>query len=160
MTQMSRGHGKTKAIVFQELMQRGRVVMHLDSRAQGVILPKDCLNRPHVALIFGHNLPVPIEDLYIDYQRWSCILSFNRTPFHCSAPWEAVFTLTNELGGGRSWPHDIPPEVLAEIEQQIAAEKASPGYPRGKTGAAATTTELKPKRQLPPGWKVIDGEKS
>ena len=146
MTLMSRVNGKAKAVTFQDLLARGEVRMHLNSRAPGVVLPVGLLNNPHVVLLFGYKLPIPIEDLRIDYSGWSCILSFNRTPFRCSAPWESVFTLTDGRIG-KSWVGDMPPEVVAQLKR---LEEETP---------VAPPTKAKANRKLPPGWRIIDGEK-
>jgi hypothetical protein len=61
----------------------------------------------------------------------TCTLSFNRAPFWCRLPWNAVYALVGEDGRGMVWPDDVPPEV----EQQMQKQQGQPGA-AGSKGAA------------------------
>jgi hypothetical protein len=133
------------------LREENSVFVHVDTRLDGVDLPKPLLGRPQVALQLGHNMTIPVRDLTMDAHEWSATLSFDRTPFFCTIPWSAVYLIVGDSGRGASWPDDIPFE--ARVEQ---AEEGQKGYPRPRF-RASDVDKAPPKRRLPPGWRVLDG---
>ena len=118
------------------------VYVHIDSRFAGVVLPKEFMGRPQVALQLGSNLIIPMQDFSMNALGWSVVLSFTRTAFRCQVPWGAVYLIVGDSGIGASWPNDTPTEAVVRRTE----EKAATAPP----GAAI-------KRSLPPGWKVIEG---
>lgn len=52
-----------------------------------------------VYLDYGLDMPIPIDDMKIAEDGVSATLSFNRSPFLTTVPWEAVVTIG--LGGKR-----------------------------------------------------------
>ena len=57
-------------------------------------------------LQFGYEMRVPILDLEVDDEAISGTLSFNRRPFWCRIPWNAVFAIVDEERKGVRWPED------------------------------------------------------
>jgi hypothetical protein len=55
-------------------------------------------------------------------------------------PWNAVYALVGEDGRGMMWPNDIPPEVVAQMQnpQQKEAPKAPHKRPRPKLSAVGS----------------------
>jgi hypothetical protein len=43
-----------------------------------------------VSLVVGYKLSIPIQDLVVDDEGITATLSFNRTPYWCSMPWDAI----------------------------------------------------------------------
>ncbi|MEO7111338.1 MAG: ClpXP protease specificity-enhancing factor SspB, partial [Polyangiaceae bacterium] len=80
-----------KKVVALALIEQSSVHLHLDPRAPGVVVPAGFKQQPQLVLQVGMNMPVPIPDLYLDDEKMSCTLSFNRSPFFCIIPWDAVF---------------------------------------------------------------------
>lgn len=146
----------------------------LDSRRNEVRVPEH-LKQHALTLQIGLNLrPHPIVDLTLDEFGIACTLSFNRKPFWCLVPWEAVWRITVQEGGGvngRVWPADAPleaglgelagvadlcgfgekpadaprkPSILDKMKQ--AAKKPAPGQ-----------SGIERKKSLPSGWSVIQG---
>lgn len=131
-----------KRTALEELLRTHRSVhVWVDGRVASIIPPWG-RNKPAFVLQLGYDLPIPIHDLDVDESGWSGTLSFNRQPFFCAVPWEAVYMVIGEgTDVGASWPHDIPQEVFDELfdKQHPPKEKKS--------------------KKLPPGWGVIDGGK-
>ena len=100
-----------KKVVALALIEQSSVHLHLDPRASGVVVPAWFKQQPQLVLQVGMNMPVPIPDLYFDDEKMSCTLSFNRAPFFCIVPWEAVFAMVGDDGRGMVWPESLPPEV-------------------------------------------------
>ncbi len=118
-----------KKEVALALLERSSVHVHLDPRAQGVVVPAWFKKQPQLVLQVGLNMPVPIPDLRLDEEGMSCTLSFNRTPFFCVVPWQSVYAMVGDDGRGMVWPDDVPPEVASQArgrETEAGAAKRPP----------------------------------
>ena len=105
------------------------VMVHLDPRREGVIVPDRFKGQPQLILEIGYQTNPPISDLEFEGDGISATLYFNRAPFLCKLPWLAIFALvTKAEGRGMLWPQDVPPEVAAQMQhaQQKAAPEAAP----------------------------------
>lgn len=105
-----------KKEVATALLQQSTVFIHLDPRAEDVIVPPWFKKQPRLVLQIGLNMPVPIPDLHLDDEGVSCTLSFNRSPCFCRIPWKAVFALISEDRRGMVWPDDVPREVAVQVQ--------------------------------------------
>ncbi|MEE8385943.1 MAG: ClpXP protease specificity-enhancing factor SspB [Dehalococcoidia bacterium] len=136
------------------------VFVNIDTRRPGVLLPPPLLDRPRVALQLGLNLPTPIPDLHINEIGWRATLSFGGVPARCIVPWKAVYLIAGDGSGyGGFWPADCPPEVrqAAGITRtDLPPQTAIPIAPQVLTDPEPAPER---RRQLPPGWAVIDGDK-
>jgi stringent starvation protein B len=112
------------------LLEGPSLFVHLDPRRPGVIVPKWFTGQPQLVLQLGLNMAIPIPDLKVEEEAMTCTLSFNRAPFWCRLPWNAVYALVGEDGRGMVWPDDVPPEV----EQQMQKQQ---GQPAGSAKGAA-----------------------
>lgn len=139
---MSDGHHKLppKKEVALALLEGPSMFVHLDPRRPGVLIPQRFLDKPQLVLQIGLHMFVPIPDLKVDDEGITCTLSFDRTPFWCRMPWNAVYALVGEDGRGMMWPNDIPPEVVAQMQnpQQREAPKAPQKRPRPKLSAVGS----------------------
>jgi len=111
-----------KKDVALALLEQSTVFVHLDPRAQDVVVPAWFKKQPQLVLQIGLNMPVPIPDLQLDDDCVSCTLSFNRSPFFCRIPWKAVYALIGEDRRGMVWPNDVPREVAVQAQAQARAE--------------------------------------
>ena len=127
------------------LLQGPSMLVHLDPRRDGVVVPQHFRRQPQLVLQFGMNLVVPIRDLDVNEEGLSGTLSFNRSPCWCYLPWSAVYALVGEDGRGMVWPDDVPPEIAAAAQRSGADAPARPAAakkprkrarPRASTGAA------------------------
>ena len=110
-----------KKEVALALLERSSVHVHLDPRAPGVLVPLAFKTQPQLVLQVGLNMPVPIPDLRLDEEGFSCTLSFNRSPFHCVVPWSSVYAMVGEDGRGMVWPDDVPAEVARQAQTRPSA---------------------------------------
>ena len=122
---------------LQKLLERGNVFLHLDPRAEGVLVPAGHANKPQLVLQLGLHFAVPIPDLKIDERGVRCTLSFNRSPFLCILPWSAVYAMVAEDGQVTVWPTELPPELIP----QPAPVRRAPPTSRGNRGRAADAAE-------------------
>jgi stringent starvation protein B len=101
---------------FLAFLDQGIVMVHLDPRSQGVVVPPEfqadkmlCLN-----IAYGFRLPtleVNQEDgIY-------AVLSFSQRNFGCTVPWDAIFALTlpHDTHEGVLWPEDVPDDLQVVI---------------------------------------------
>jgi len=126
------------------------VYVHCDTRTPGVILPKQLLGRPQVCLELGLNMPTPIREFAMNDNGWTAVMSFGSTAFRCFLPWKAVFFIVGDSGFGAQWPVDVPVEAVV----QPAADAAASGT---LSHGAVPEPLTAPKRELPKGWRVIEG---
>jgi len=94
----------TKRETVEILFARGEDVwLHLEPRRSGVVVPESLKAQPRLVLQIGLNMPVPIKDLEVDDQGVRGTLSFDRQPFHCTVPWDAMFVIVGSRGEGGIW---------------------------------------------------------
>lgn len=94
-----------------ELLDRGMVMIHLDPRAPGVIVPAQFRADPVLRLNVAWQFQLPA--LEIGEDSVYAVLSFQRQNFGCTVPWEAVFGLTmpDVEHEGMLWPESMPAEL-------------------------------------------------
>ncbi len=140
-----------KEVAFA-LLEGSSMFVHMDPRRPGVLVPPRFRDKPQLVLQIGLNMFVPIPDLKVDDEGITCTLSFDRAPFWVRMPWSAVYALVGEDGRGMMWPNDIPPEVVAQMQnpqqqqQQQGPQKAPAKRPRPKLSAVGS----KPREQEQP----------
>lgn len=127
------GDPPSKKEQLLKLLDRGSVFVHLDPRRESVIVPDWLSHKPQLVLQLGRNFAIPIPDLEIDDFGVSCTLSFNRTPFHCTLPWSAVYALVAENGEVTVWPSELPMELVPEaspVRRQPPTTRQARGKPQ------------------------------
>ncbi len=145
----------SKKEVVLALLERSTVFIHLDPRRDQVAVPPWLKKQPRLVLQIGLNIAVPIRDLSVDDECVSCTLSFNRSPYFCWIPWQAVFALVGEDQRGMVWPDDVPPELVAQAEGQskraerphlraVGPESPSPAEPEPSAKSEAEASPSPP----------------
>lgn len=115
--------GRKKAIM-EQLLGAGPVLVQLDARKPGVMVPPQHAGDAQLVLRFGWALSPPIPDLDVSDDGIAGTLAFGDHRFTCVIPWGAVFALVAEDGRGLFWPEDAPPEARAA---HAADRDAKPG---------------------------------
>jgi stringent starvation protein B len=115
-----------KLDVARYLLAQGSLFVHLDPRADTVVVPQWYRTEPQLVLQIGFDMPVPIRDLEVDKDGIYGTLSFNRSPFACTVRWDAVFALAGDDGRGMVWPESMPEEISQEIEREAGREPPPP----------------------------------
>jgi hypothetical protein len=112
----------SKASFFQHVLESENVLVHIDPRPQRVIVPKHLKTQKHTVLLFGYNMPVPINDLKIEENVGIAgTLSFNRSPFYVFVPWDIVFGLVGERTMRfMLWPDSLSADLAAEMARAQA----------------------------------------
>jgi stringent starvation protein B len=145
--------GKTslpeKKAFVETLLTKGTVLLHVDPRREGVSVPPWLGKQPQLVLQIGYNLAIPIPDLTIDESGVGATLSFSRSPYACYVPWKAVFAVVGDDGKGISWPDDLPPEIIAEIEREMARARIRKESESGKPGLSVADKQPTSKEDEP-----------
>lgn len=105
-----------KLAIFTEMVAEGTVMVTLDTRVSGVIVPPDFQGNLQLNLNFDHDYG--IRDFDYDSQGVRASLSFGGVNKLCDIPWDAVYILRNEASDDAvAFPESLPPELQALIPQ-------------------------------------------
>jgi stringent starvation protein B len=123
---------KRKAV--ESLLERGPILIHVDSRHPGVDVPGRLRGDPRLVLRFGYGLTPAIPDLTVAEDSLTGTLTFGGVPHPCSVPWAAVYAVMVEgEQRGTVWPEDVPEDVLLVPPEE---DGVSAGGKGGTSGAA------------------------
>lgn len=102
-------------------LDRGLVMIHLDARRQGVVVPKHLASEPHLRLNISYRFDPP--DLSVGEWGVRSTLSFSGSRFKVAVPWSALFAITCHTSK-EFWlyPDDMPQELL---QQAIAHARSA-----------------------------------
>ncbi|NTX17771.1 stringent starvation protein B [Myxococcus sp. CA056] len=102
-------------------LDQGMVMIHLDARRPGVLVPASLRGEAHLRLNLSYRFDPP--DLTVGEWGVRCTLSFSGSRFTVAVPWSALFAIASHVTK-ESWMYmeDMPPELL----QQPAAGRPPP----------------------------------
>ncbi len=86
-----------KKSIFSEALENGIATLYLDPRVEGVKVPDRFKGNDTLTLDYSYNYG--LDDFQFDDACVVASLSFNRQPFQCVIPWEAVFGIGNKAAG-------------------------------------------------------------
>ncbi len=110
----------SKCAVAEALLEEASIFIHLDPRHRAVRVPGWLRSGPQLVLQVGYSMAIPIPDLRVDEDGIFATLSFQRSPFTCWIPWEAVFAVVSDDGKGMMWPEDLPEEISTDVDREFA----------------------------------------
>jgi stringent starvation protein B len=124
--------GEKKERLLQALDQ-GMVMIHLDARRPGVLVPVSLRTEAHLRLNLSYRFDPP--DLSVGDWGVRSTLSFSGSRFTVAVPWSALFAITSHTTK-EFWmyPDDMPEELIQMTVPQPQDGQASPGAPDGKEG--------------------------
>ncbi|MBZ4400445.1 ClpXP protease specificity-enhancing factor SspB [Myxococcus sp. AS-1-15] len=98
-------------------LDQGMVMIHLDARRPGVLVPASLRGEAHLRLNLSYRFDPP--DLTVGEWGVRCTLSFSGSRFKVAVPWSALFAIASHVTK-ESWMYmeDMPPELL---QQPVAA---------------------------------------
>lgn len=135
----------------EELMSRGAVLLHIDARVKGSVVPEHLSGDPKLVLRFGYGLAPAITDLFLDEDEISGTLTFGGAPFHCRLPWPAIYAAVSEVDQqAMVWPDDVPAAVLESMQE--------PPAPRSRTNRPTPPVRVNtpPVKKRPSHLKLVD----
>ena len=113
--------GPEKKARLVAALEKGMVMIHLDARRPGVLVPTSLRNESHLRLNLSYRFDPP--DLTVGEWGVRCTLSFSGSRFKVAVPWSALFAITSHLTK-EFWmyPDDMPAEL---IQQTMVTSKAT-----------------------------------
>lgn len=113
-------------------LDQGMVMIHLDARRPGVLVPRDLTGEAHLRLNLSYRFDPP--DLTVGDWGVRSTLSFGGSRFKIAVPWSALFAITSHVSK-EFWlyPDDMPQEL---IQQAISNQK--PPEPEAEPARART----------------------
>jgi len=118
-------------------LDQGMVMIHVDARRPGVLVPTQLRSEPHLRLNLSYRFDPP--DLSVNAWGTRCTLSFSRQRFNIAVPWSALFAISSHVTK-EFWmyPDDMPAEL---VQQALVTAKAS-APPEGEKGPSALLREV------------------
>jgi len=130
-----------KQIVLELFLAFGTTRVAVNGAHSLIKLPEYLLGNPNVHLDlsynFGTNFPMSLDDDGI-----RAVLSFNKTPFSCFIPWDALWLVMSQ---DSSKPHLIlfPESVPPSVQKQVDAARRRASF---KVIEGGTKEEIFPPR--------------
>ena len=105
--------GPEKKARLLAALDKGMVMIHLDARRPGVIVPPSLRNEAQLRLNLSYRFDPP--DLTVGEWGVRCSLSFSGSRFKVAVPWSALFAITSHLTK-EFWmyPDDMPAELIQQ----------------------------------------------
>ncbi|HZI05802.1 MAG TPA: ClpXP protease specificity-enhancing factor SspB, partial [Archangium sp.] len=105
--------GPEKKARLLAALDKGMVMIHLDARRPGVLVPTSLRNESHLRLNLSYRFDPP--DLTVGEWGVRCTLSFSGSRFTVAVPWSALFAITSHVTK-EFWmyPDDMPPELIQQ----------------------------------------------
>lgn len=107
-------------VVRSMLLTSDTMMVHLDPRVFGVIVPMRFRKQSQLVLQLGTNMPVPIPDLTVDEEGIEATLSFGGIAYTCVIPWVAVYAAVREDNKGMIWENEMPDDIKAQLKPSKA----------------------------------------
>ncbi len=114
-----------KLRMFARLIEKGMVMVTIDSRVDNTRLPSRFAGELQLNLNFSHRFG--LADFDYDDEGLRASLSFGGTPFFCDIPWTAIYGMTSSVDGERMlWPDSFPRELVALLPAQARHSPSAP----------------------------------
>lgn len=119
--------GQEKKERLLAALEKGMVMVHLDARRPGVLVPQPLREEAHLRLNISYRFDPP--DLSVGEWGVRSTLSFSGSRFTVAIPWSALFAITSHVSK-EFWmyPDDMPPEL---IQSGPAAATPAPSSAKG-----------------------------
>jgi stringent starvation protein B len=102
-----------KQLLVEKLLDMGMVMVILDARRPGVIVPPSLASDARLRLNLSHRFPTPMS---IDTWGVKAVLTFQGVAFECKLPWDAVYVVFSHSSGDPFvFPDDVPAEAFAAV---------------------------------------------
>ena len=130
---------RLKRETLLQLLSSGMVLLHLDTRREGVTVPPQHRGHPALPLNLSHAFRLDVFE--IGPVAVEASLSFQGEVYRCVLPYDAIFSMTSRVDGqSRLFADSVPPE-LEEIAQDAAAQAKLGQSPAGEIDVSAAAAE-------------------
>lgn len=95
-----------KRAVLEKLLEQGMVLVTLDTRVEGVLVPDHLQGDPQLRLNLSYRFGLPMET---SDEEVMATLTFSGVPYQCHLPWQSIYMLVSHATGQPFlFPADIP----------------------------------------------------
>ncbi|MGC4118284.1 MAG: ClpXP protease specificity-enhancing factor SspB [Myxococcales bacterium] len=133
---------------LERALEKGRVMIHLDARRPGVIVPERFKADFHLRL----NLSLRFDPPDLTVGEWGVreTLSFGGARFTVAVPWSAIFAITGAERSEAAWMYaeDMPRELFEEAARQFGLTGAEVDTLR-EEAKSIDRVEVPPPEQAP-----------
>ena len=116
-------------------LDQGMVMIHLDARRPGVLVPANLRTEHHLRLNLSYRFDPP--DLAVSDWGVRSTLSFSGSRFQVAVPWSALFAVTSYVTQ-EFWlfAEDLPEELLEAATEKVPASEVPGAVPAEPPRAA------------------------
>lgn len=132
-------------------LEQGMVMIHLDARRPGVLVPQELRNESHLRLNLSYRFDPP--DLSVTEWGVRSTLSFGGKRFTVAVPWSALFAIASHVTKELFWmyPDDMPPELLQQtmVTSKVPTQEVIPPAAPAEARPRAVLREVPSESQEP-----------
>ena len=138
-----------KRQILDELLSESMVLVTLDARREGVVVPLSLRGDPQLRLNLSFRFGLPMET---DDWGVRATLTFGGVPFECALPWSSVYMLVSHATGEPVlFPDDIPDESTQPASRGAPSPQLTVVATDGPTQDTPTPEPSPAQPQLPEG---------
>lgn len=136
-------------------LDRGMVMIHLDARRPGVLVPPMLRNEPHLRLNLSYRFDPP--DLTVGEWGVRSTLSFSGSRFTVAVPWSALFAITSHVTK-EFWmyPEDMPSEIIQSLPPKVDGASEPKGSAKALLREVAAEPDAPPPAEAPAAEKASE----
>ncbi len=138
MSEEANFHTKQKIKAFETWMVDDHVLIHFDSRAEGVLVPEHIQNNPALTLKLSYLFQGETKHNNTEITTY---LKFNSEYFQCVIPWNSVWGITSSNEENTIWPEDLPRELVFQFAKAKVKEIGSKLFNRKDNSSSNSEEE-------------------
>lgn len=147
---------KKKIELFEEWMKADHILIHLDARAEGVVVPENHSQDPALTLKLSYLFQgvTTHDDLAI-----SVYLKFQGIYKECVIPWSAIWGMSSEKNEQFVWPESLPAELLAGLTLTPEEPPSTPHLQiatENQITPESKAFQTPPKEEIPTGGDKVE----
>lgn len=112
-----------KQMALRRLFEDDWMLIHVDTRVDGVTVPENLKNTPSVTFKLSKLFQGATE---ISESLVTAQLLFGSSRQTCTFPYDGIWGATSFKGSNIVWPESAPKEVLAQLEKAPAQPEPAP----------------------------------
>jgi stringent starvation protein B len=113
--------------LLENLLGQGMVMVTIDARAEGAVVPRQFERDPQLRLNLSYRFGLPIE---VDEWGVKARLTFSGVPFDCELPWPSIYMIVSHVTGQPFlFPEHVPHELM-QLATQMRAQEAEDPTPK------------------------------
>jgi stringent starvation protein B len=114
-----------KKVQLEKLLAHGTVMIIVDTRVVGVVLPDEDLDQPQIPINLDYGFQIP--DFEVGPDGVQATLEFGPRSCFCKFPYDAIYAMRCDLNDELViFPEDIPMDIAARMMDDEDAEVVDP----------------------------------